>query len=170
MNRLALVIAGVAIASRADAANPDCSTLQNPVYLQVGDTQTNLMKNKTGSMSGTGPFFIPSTAEDPTWTPAKAALTCNLPVGQLPDIANSALFNSSCTAEAPPSTVTVTNGPIQAYVMAVPQLSDQEAITAEEAYFVFGFGAMGMISPWTDISQMFIRTTTKSTLLTWAAN
>src|SRR5437763_632585 len=81
-------------ATRADAANPDCSTLQKPVYLQVGDTQTNLMKNlgralrdnaaspvtlvfmtngsctnidlmyhKTGSMSGTGPFFIPSTAE-----------------------------------------------------------------------------------------------------------
>jgi hypothetical protein len=35
---------------------------------------------------------------------------------------------------------------------------------------VFGFGAAGMIMPWADEAQMFIRTTTKSTLLAWAAN
>jgi len=203
MNRLALLIAGglaLAAMPRAAEAVPDCSTLQNPVYLQVGDTQTNLMKAlgralrdntsnpitmvfvTSGSCTNidvmyhhTAPItvagqFIPSIAEDGTWTIDKAPLTCTVPANQFPDIGNSALFNSSCTAEAPPATVTVTNGPIQAYVMAVPELSDQEAITAEEAYFLYGFGMAGMISPWTDETQMFIRTTTKSTLLTWAAN
>jgi hypothetical protein len=54
--------------------------------------------------------------------------------------------------------------------MAVPKASSQIAITFEEAYFVFGFGTAGMITPWTDPTQFFIRTITKSTLLTWAAN
>ena len=204
MNRLALLIGGVVAvaASRADAI-PDCSTLQNPVYMQVGDTQTNLMKalgrklrdntsnpitmvfvtngsctnidvmyNHTATMSGTiAPSFAPSIAENPNWNPATDALsTCNLPAGQFPDIGNSAVFNSSCTTAAPPATVTVTDGPIQAYVLAVPTLSDQTAITAEEAYFVFGFGMAGMIAPWTDEMSLFIRTTTKSTLLTWSNN
>ena len=64
----------------------------------------------------------------------------------------------------------LTQGPTQAYVMAVPTASSQTAITFEEAYFVFGFGAAGMIAPWIDEAQMFIRTITKSTLLAWAAN
>jgi hypothetical protein len=63
-----------------------------------------------------------------------------------------------------------TQGPVQAYVLAVPRASSQTAITFEEAYFVFGFGMAGMASPWTDETQLFIRTTTKSTLLAWAAN
>jgi hypothetical protein len=88
----------------------------------------------------------------------------------VPDIANSALFNSACTTELPPATVQLAEGPVQAYVLAVPDASDQVAITYEEAYFVFGFGAAGMISPWTDETNMFIRTITKSTLLAWAAN
>jgi hypothetical protein len=54
--------------------------------------------------------------------------------------------------------------------MAVPTRSTETAITFEEAYFVFGFGAAGMIRPWIDEAQMFIRTVTKSTLLAWAAN
>jgi hypothetical protein len=116
--------------------------------------------------------WVPSIAEDPTWLPSSATCTCtpDPTVGVLPDIGNSALFISSCTTETPPATVNFTNGPIQAYVMAVPKASDQIAITFEEAYFVFGFGMAGMVQPWIDETQMFIRTVTKSTLLTWAAN
>ena len=99
MNRLALLFGGlvIATASRADAV-PDCSTLQNPVYLQVGDTQTNLMKSlgrvlrdntakpitlvfvTSGSCTNIDAIYnhtapitanvpvLPSIAEDPTWT------------------------------------------------------------------------------------------------------
>ena len=54
----------------------------------------------------------------------------------MPDIANSALFNSACTTEQPPATVALTYGPVQAYVLAVPEASSQPAITFEEAYFI----------------------------------
>jgi hypothetical protein len=55
-------------------------------------------------------------------------------------------------------------------VFVVPSASSQTALTVEEAYFVFGFGAAGMAEPWTDEALYFIRTTTKSTLLALAAN
>jgi hypothetical protein len=61
-------------------------------------------------------------------------------------------------------------GAIQAYVLSVPRASDQISTTFEEAYFVFGFGMAGMITPWIDETQMFIRAATTSTILTWAAN
>jgi len=115
--------------------------------------------------------YVPSVLEDGAWTPASPELECEMPApGKVPDIANSALFNSACTTEAPPPTVELTHGPIQAYVLAVPEASSQTAITFEEAYFTFGFGMAGMIEPWSDETAMFIRTVTKSTLLAWAAN
>jgi hypothetical protein len=58
---------------------------------------------------------------------------------------------------------------VQAYGFVVPEKSTQKAITAEEAYFVFGFGSEGKITPWDDEAAMFIRPVTKSTLLTMAA-
>jgi hypothetical protein len=178
----------------------DCSTLTNPVYLQVGDTQVSLMKalgrklrdnagqpitlvfTPSGSCTNieaiytdvkitTNMQYVPSTVEDGAWTTASPTLQCTLPAGGiLADIANSAVFNSACTQAAPPANVKLYQGPVQAYVMAVPKLSSQTAITAEEAYFVFGFGSAGMVSPWINEAQLFIRTITKSTLLAWAAN
>ncbi len=199
MRKLLLATACVISIPHEVSAAP-CDQLTNPIYLQVGDTQLNLMKRlaralrdntakpitmvftTSGSCTNiqaiytrvpitTTLQFVPSTAEDPAWTPASPTLTCTPPTGGVvPDIANSALFNSACTTETPPATVALTQGPVQAYVMAVPSASSQVAITMEEAYFVFGFGAAGMIAPWTNELALFIRTTTKSTLLAWAAN
>jgi hypothetical protein len=198
--RTLLVLCALAVPRLVDAA--PCSDLPNPIYLQVGDTQNNLMKRLGRALrdntdkpitlvwitSGSCvniqaiytrvaiPFntnmqYVPSVAEDPTWMPASATLTCQAPAGGIvPDIANSALFNSACTTEQPPATVQLTNGPVQAYVMAVPEASSQTAITFEEAFFVFGFGMAGMVAPWSDETAMHIRTITKSTLLAWAAN
>ena len=182
------------------ATPPQCSALTNPVYIQAGDTQENLLKRLgralrdeshpitlvfflSGSCtnidnfyhqnapwtSTTKTLYIPSTVEDPGWLPSNAECPC-VANGQLPDVANSALFVSSCTTEMPASTIVEVNGATQAYVMAVPKASSQTAITYEEAYFVFGFGMAGMVMPWIDETEMFIRTITKSTLLTWAAN
>jgi hypothetical protein len=203
---LSLAIVG-AVATHASAAIRDCSTLSNPIYLQVGDTQLNLMKqlgralrNNTakpitlvfttsGSCTNIGGFYnqtpitttmqyVPSSTEDPNWTSSSATLTCAPPTaGVVPDIGNSALFIASCANEpAVPSFVQFTNGPVQGYVVAVPKASSAIAITFEEAYFVFGFGPtilaqmMGSIDPWTDENELYIRTPTKSTLLTWVAN
>jgi hypothetical protein len=201
MRRAALLVA-LALGNASSARAAPCDGLTNPIYLQVGDTQANLMKrlgralrDNTGKPitlvwitsgsctninaiytrvaipAGTSMQYVESIAENGTWTPATANKTCEAPTGGVvPDIANSALFNSACTTSPPPSTVALTFGPVQAYVMAVPKASTQTAITFEEAYFVFGFGAAGMLEPWINEAQMFIRTVTKSTLLAWAAN
>ena len=197
--RSLLIVA--ALAASAHAANPPCSGLSNPIYIQAGDTQLNLLKRlgralrdntnepltlvftTSGSCTNIDNFrhhtaaitaamqYVPSTAENPTWQPTSATLLCDPPSGGVfPDIGNSALFISSCDSTPTPAGIEEINGPTQAYVMAVPKASSQTAITFEEAYFVFGFGMAGMVEPWIDETQLFIRTITKSTLLTWAAN
>lgn len=116
--------------------------------------------------------YIPSAAESPTWTPSTPSPTCTVDAttGIPVDIAISALFVSSCTATPPPVGVGTFTGPIQGYGFVVPNPgSTQLGITAEEAYFAFGFGAAGNAAPWLDELFYFIRPTTKSTLLTLAA-
>ena len=191
-----------ALAASAEAANTPCASLPNPIYVQAGDTQVNLLNRlgralrdntskpitliytTSGSCTNIDNFrhhtaaitaamkYIPSIADQAVWSPTSPTVyNCDPPTGGVfPDIGNSALFISSCDNTPPPNTVEEINGPVQAYVMAVPKASAETAITFEEAYFVFGFGTAGMVMPWVDETQMFIRTITKSTLLTWAAN
>ncbi len=198
---LAIAAALVALATARPArAQVACASLPNVVYMQIGDTQQPLIKELGRALRDNTPnpitlvyltsgsctniaalyadtpvtanmLYVPSTAENPTWTPAMAALPCAPPAGGAHlDIANSNVFISACDTNPVPANVGVTTGPIQAYVMAVPEASTQTAITAEEAYFTFGFGMLGMVMPWDDETQLAIRTATKSTLLSWAAN
>lgn len=178
----------------------DCDSLPNPVYLQVGDTQEPLMKalgqrlrnstvrpmtlvyttagsctNVEAIRSGlpitTNPRYVPSRAEDPAWTPSAASPTCRIRAGGVPiDVANSALITTECNEDPLPPGLAEFVGPVQPYVFVVPTASSQTAITAEEAYFVFGFGANGQVEPWTDEAFYFIRDNTRSTLLALAAN
>lgn len=201
---------GLALATARPVGAVNCADLPNPIYLQVGDTQLNLMKAlgrklrdntpkpitlvwiTSGSCSNIDLMYnhnppagitltmsyAPSLAEQATFTTASTPLSCTPPTGVplFPDIANSALFNSACTPNAPPVTVNLTVGPRQGYVLAMPKGTFETAITAEEAYFVFGFGPTMLatlgaaIGPWIDENQLWIRTVTKSTLLAWAAN
>ncbi|TKD11942.1 hypothetical protein [Polyangium fumosum] len=160
----------------------DCSALPNPVYIQSGDTQEPLLKalgqklrasqaspmtliyQTSGSCTNieamyqgtkltTNPRYIPSAAEDPTWDPSKPAPQCTIDPNGVPlDLAISALFVSSCDPSPPPVGIGLFQGPVQPYVFIVPEANSQRAITAEEAYFVFGFGAQGKVEPWTDES------------------
>ena len=193
----ALLAAG--LLGRAAHAAPLCSSLPNPLYLQVGDTQEPLMKALgkklresqvnpisiiyktsgsctnidamyTGTKLTTNPFYIPSTAEDPTWDITKPSPQCTIdPAGVTLDVVNSNVFISACTQAAAPAGIGSFQGPVQPYVFVVPKASTQTAITGEEAYFTFGFGSAGQASPWIDESFLFIRTPTKSTLLSMAA-
>ncbi|MFO0726045.1 MAG: hypothetical protein U1E65_19845 [Myxococcota bacterium] len=179
---------------------PDCATLPNPVYLQVGDTQEPVMKalgrklrdsaatpmtivyQTSGSCTNidaifnstklsTNPKFVPSTAEDPNWTTSMPPLQCQVPAGGVElDAVNSAVGLEVCTSSVVPAGIKAFPAAIQPYVFVVPTASGENAITAEEAYFVFGFGMEGQAQPWTDESLYFIRTPTKSTLLSLAAN
>jgi hypothetical protein len=175
-----------------------CSELPNTLWLQIGDTQEPLIKflGKALRHSTANPMtivyitsgsctnidaiykktpitvtakYIPDDSQVPNWDPSTAAPTCtNTPTGHAIDVANSALFVSTCNPAAPPADVQLYPGPVQAYTMVVPRASSQRAITAEEAYFVFGYGNQDDLTPWNDETQMYGRTVTKSTLLTWA--
>jgi hypothetical protein len=197
---LMIIIAVVGLAgARPAMAQVACSTLPNPLYLQIGDTQEPLIKalgkqlrdstvnpmtviyitagsctNIDAIYNGTkitvNPKYIPSATEDPAWTPTSASPSCTIDAGGVDiDIANSNVLLDACGTTPTPAGLGVFQGPIQGYVFVTPKASSQTAITAEEAYFVFGFGALGQALPWIDEAFMFIRTVTKSTLLSMAA-
>jgi hypothetical protein len=139
------------------------------VYLTSGSC-TNIAALYTDVPITKAMSYVPSTAEDPNWKASTPSPTCTVPPsGVHVELANSALFVSSCDPAAPPAGIKLFQGPVQGYSFVVPRQSSQRAITAEEAYFTFGFGTPGMATPWTDEAQMFIRTVSKSTLLTMAA-
>jgi hypothetical protein len=190
----------VAIRASSAQAQPACAMLPNVVYLQIGDTQQPLIKELGRALRDNAPspislvyvtsgscvniaaiyndtkvttnmLYVPSFAEMPAWMPSMPALACTPPVGGASiDIANSNVFVSACDTSPVPAGIKADSGPIQAYVLAVPEVSAERAITAEEAYFTFGFGMLGMVTPWNDESQLQIRASTTSTLLSWAAN
>ncbi|MET0792594.1 MAG: hypothetical protein ABW061_13825, partial [Polyangiaceae bacterium] len=120
--------------------------------------------------------YIPSSAEDPTWTPAMVEPTCSTGADGIPiDVAISALFVDSCsTLPAKPDGLALIQGPVQAYTFVVPTASQQTAIWAQEARYAFGRGSTNPLAPtynpWNDEAFMFIRPVTKSTLVATAKN
>jgi len=142
----------------------------NLLYVTTGScTLIDDMYNKRPIAAGTNLFYLPSTTEDPAWDVSKASPTCTVDAALPIDIAISATFVSSCTQNALPAPLGTISGPIQGYTFVVPKASQQQAITAEEGYFTFGFGQSGQIQPWIDEQLLFIRPPTKSTVLTMAA-
>ena len=140
------------------------------IYVTTGSC-TNIEAMYKGIKITVNPKYIPSAAENPTWTPQMASPTCTIDAaGKDIEIANSALLIDACTKDPTPAGIGTFQGANQAYLFVVPEASSQKGLTAEEAYFVFGFGGAGMAQPWTDETLYFIRTTTKSTLVALAAN
>lgn len=191
---LSLWLTGICGDVHAQPACDDPKEVPNPVYLTVGDTQVNLMRElgaklrqteqvtlvfrATGSCTNldtlygdlrmSGNFFYVPAGYDPQKTPTLPVCTLPAP-GVLTDIANSIVFLDSCPTPKPADVVDVL-GPVQSFVFAVPLASSQTAITAEEAYFVFGFGMVGRVSPWLDNSLLFGRPVTKGTIISIGAS
>ncbi|HVY45795.1 MAG TPA: hypothetical protein VHB21_07950, partial [Minicystis sp.] len=189
----ALALAGLTRAASAADCDP------NALYLQIGDTQepvikalgkklvdssvfpfrivyvtsgscTNIDAMYTGAPINTNMLYIPSASEDPSWNPSKPSPTCTLPAPHPIDVANSNVFVSTCTSDPVPAGLKLFQASIQAYVFVVPEMSQQAAITAEEAYFVFGYGMQGQAEPWVDESFYFVRPPDKSTVQCMAKN
>ena len=95
------------------------------------------------------------------------AQMCDLdPAGTHLHVGVSDVFVSTCIGTAAPSTIGDFPGPVEPILFVVPggtNPSSQTAIVAEEAYFVFGFGGAGMVTPWTDPSLYFIRNSDSGT-------
>ncbi|MCL2449523.1 MAG: hypothetical protein FWD17_11295, partial [Polyangiaceae bacterium] len=85
------------------------------------------------------------------------------------DIGASDVFYSTCyigQAVTPmlPQSVAENLGPVQVMNFAVPQGSTQRSISLAAAYYVFGFGgAQYPIAPWTDPTQLQIRSAASGT-------
>jgi hypothetical protein len=188
---------GIADGATPDGgALPACSSLINPLYVMSGDTQVPILKalgkalrqdsspitlvwQSTGSCTiidalynGTplkqNLSYVPS---DPTWdTTSGTVPTCTPDAAGAPvQLGVPIVFPESCTAATPPATVKAFKGPIQSFVFVVPTLSTAQAISAEEAYLVFGFGAAGGVTPWIDESFYFVRPATKGTQVSLGA-
>ncbi len=117
--------------------------------------------------------YIPSPAEDPTWTPLSVSPSCDADAGGVTiNLGIGATFLSSCTnlPATPPPGLAIANGPVQSYGFIVPGASSQIAITAQEGYLAYGFPqATGMAPPWVDQALRYSRGPTASTALTCAA-
>jgi hypothetical protein len=117
--------------------------------------------------------YIPSSIEDPTWTPSSPSPTCEADAGgNAIGLGIGATFLSSCASLPPsrPADLAELVGPVQAYGFIVPTGSSQIAITAQEGYFAYGFPAStGQAMPWLDQALRFSRGPTASTALTLAA-
>lgn len=193
-----------------DGGTPACSGLPGTVvYIESGDTQEPLLKTLgrelrdkanvtiafqlTGSCTlspnlyqgtpipkSTNMLYIPSSTEDPTWTPASPARTCTTDAnnGTPPDLGISALFPNSCAGlAAPPAGIGSFIGPVQAYTFIVPtaEFATQTSISAEEAYYALGDGANNPVTfngnpEWNVPTQFYLRPATKSTLVAIALN
>jgi hypothetical protein len=117
--------------------------------------------------------YIPTAAEDPTWTPLSPTPTCDADAGGNDiGLGIGATFLSSCTnlPATKPADLAEVKGPVQAYGFIVPGASSQIALTAQEGYFAYGFAAgTGQAMPWLDQALRYSRGPTASTALTCAA-
>lgn len=75
----------------------------------------------------------------------------------VPDIIVSDVFADTCTPlpNGLPTNINDFFGPVQTMVWVVPKTSSEKAISAVGAYYVYGFGAAGMVAPWTDNNTIY---------------
>lgn len=133
-----------------------------------------------GTPMTTGPSAPALTAT--YWdSPASAGVGCELPAeGVNADIGASDVFAQSCPgfefANLDALQVRDAHGPIQTMTFAVPTNSPYSEISAEAAYFAFGFGAdgglrdpSGNVPVWNDENYLFKRSATSGTQAMLAA-
>jgi hypothetical protein len=178
----------------AALAQVDCSTLPAPLYVPgTTDVKPLLSRLAPGLATASGAEQVTivyqgmgsCTALDTVingtvlqgtavyWTGALNAngtgveASCTIPTGQRADLALSDVTISTCTGNAPPSGVGEFSSVVQPFGFVVPPNSSQQAITAEEAYVIFKYGAEAgkQVSPWTEPSLIAIRTPAASTQL-----
>ena len=177
---LALVLGTAAVAH----AGTPCSSFTNVIYGVGGSAHTPVIgaiaKRLAGQASpvtvvyaSPGACFGYSAFADPnyklsgtatTWNAAGQSSSCDLPVGGVrPDFGASGVFPASCSSVGTqPAGTKAFDGPVTAWSLFVPQQSTQQSISAEAAYFVFGFGAQGQVSPWTDEASLVVRNSTSA--------
>lgn len=151
---------------------------------QLASQATNpyvLIYDKSGSCGGVtqiqGANTIPANAVvnyvPPDQSPTAATPTCTIgATAQLNDVVLSDVDATLCPGvSAQPTGTKDYQGPVNNMVMITPATAQtRTAISAEEAYLVFGLGANGGVMPWVDPMFYFIRTPDSGTRAMIAAN
>lgn len=176
---LAVLASAAALSSAADAAAAACNTLPKPTYVVgssavqplVGNLATplsgtvTLIYQKQGSCTGVA-AVVPGasgvtklTGTGTIWNSDGTTASCDIPADTIADVGASDVFATSCPGvTSVPATVSDTFGPNQVMTFVVPKAASAKSISAEAAFFVFGWGASGEVDSWVD----FPTGTTKS--------
>jgi hypothetical protein len=134
--------------------------------LSIDPDPINLVYIGDGSCVASKNFFggSPISASPlPTYYtgPSSKALNCDLASpAPVTDIAVSDVYAPSCgnlPGGVLPPNIADFPGPVQPMLFAVPKASNEHAISANAAYFVFGFGSASGVSPWTVNSSIYRR-------------
>jgi len=155
-----LVIGSSAVANLIQAMGTALANAATPVsilYATPGSCQgVNVIFNAAPIGTGSATYYSKA------GTTATCTLNNETPA-VLPVLASSDVSYSSCrnfTFASLPAGVGEFLGPIQTMNFIVPEASTQNAISAQAAYFVFGFEGSGGVMPWanTNMNQnIFIR-------------
>jgi len=172
-----------ALAPRSVAA-VECATLPIPVYV-TGSTAAKPLLAEIGKvmaaqtppatvvyygvgscagpdaiLSGT-PIVNTAVGAFTYWDASGVEVKCEISStsGVIAHVGISDVFASTCF-QLPgglPASVTDTLGPVQAMAFVTHKSSTERAISAEAAYYVYGFGAQSPVSPWTHDGLIFRR-------------
>jgi ABC-type phosphate transport system substrate-binding protein len=178
---LATAAAASGVAGTAAADNPDCATLPGSTYVTGSSAVKPLIAGLAKALAGTSTLIYKGqgscvgvdavlngtklTGTASYWDATGTELTCNLTLtGDVADVGVSDVFATTCPGVTSlPTDVGDFFGPNQVMNFAVPVASSQTMISAEAAYFVYGFGAAGMAAPWVDETFIFQRSATSGT-------
>lgn len=175
-------------ASSAHAANPQCSATGlagTPVYLAGSSAVKPVLKELSKTLAAlpspirviyqsvsscTGVSDVTAAAGEKAtgtyWDDAGKEQSCDVDTvsGQVPDVGLSDVYPSTCDNVTVPADYKDFLGPIQVMSLVVPPSSKENAISAEAAKVVFGFGGEGtVVTPWSDKSFIFQRPDTSGT-------
>lgn len=185
--RLGLGAAGAALLTvfsvSREARAIECSALSNPIYAIGGSSPTPIFKNlglalskqstpvtfiyqsTGGACSGVNAIInnVPISGNGTYWASDGSAQPCTFTVPQTADIGVGGNYPTLCPGiTSVPAGVGDFLGPVQAFEFIVPYQSTQTVISAEAAYFVFGFNAGSSIpsypvAPWTKPASIITR-------------
>lgn len=174
----ALLAAGLASAAWTPARAVTCSDLPSPLYI-TGSTAAKPILSEIakiliaqtlpvtmvyagqGSCAGIDavlngtPVFGSGASGLSYWDLTGTESKCDAPTGTagvMADVGISDVFATTCfpLPGGLPSNVQDFLGPVQTMTFVVPKSSPEKSISAEAAYYVFGFGPDSGVSPWTD--------------------
>jgi ABC-type phosphate transport system substrate-binding protein len=175
----AIAFAAIACGGVRAAHAADCSTLPNPIYgiggsatkplfakvgaaLAASTPTTTLVYQAPGACNGINAVLAatPLSGTASYWDTAGKEQTCTLPTvsGPVADFASMGNSATSCPGvTALPADVGDFLGPVNAYDLIVPKASPELSISAEAAYFAFGYGDQSGVAPWNVLNQLFVR-------------